>query len=87
MIHQPADTYAAVSSSWREMPITVSAASSVADAALSSTVALRKSPNRKTQSSSARRRSRTPSVPSTIASASSSSSDGVSSELTATRSA
>ena len=46
----------------RESPITVSVASSVADAALSSTVALRKSPN--PQRSRARRSTRTPSGPS-----------------------
>ncbi len=68
-------------------PMTVRAASSVADAALSSTVALRKSPNRKPQSSSARSRSRTPSGPSTMVSASSASADGLSSERTPTRSA
>ena len=69
------------------MPITVSAASSVAEAPLSSTVALRKSPKRTRQISSARRRSRTPFVPSTSVSASSSSAGGVSSERTPTRSA
>ena len=68
----------------REMPITVSAASIVADAALSRTVAFRKSPKLK----AAGRAAVAHAVgPSTIASASSSSAAGVSSERTPTRSA
>ena len=67
---------------------TVSAASSVAEPALSRTVALRKSTNRTgRQISSASSSSRTPSVPSTMTSASSSSAGGPSSERTPTRSA
>jgi hypothetical protein len=85
--HHTAHTIAGVRSSELEIPITVSVASSVADAPLSSTVARRKSPKRTGYSSSALSRSRTPSVPSTSTSACSSISRGVSSERTPTRSA
>jgi hypothetical protein len=43
--HQPAHTHTSVVSNSRARPITVTAASRVAAAALSRTVALRKSPN------------------------------------------
>ena len=86
--HQPIVTSMNVGSKSSRTLSTVSVPRNVAEPALSSTVTFRKSTNRTAaQASRALRSSRTPSVPSTIASASRSSSGGPSSERTPTRTA